>query len=222
MTKHYEILKEAFKKKIAFVFILAIICAGGLMVEKYYNSDFMVESGAFVVTAITKIDDPSVKEHPYVEFDYRALAHTNGNFDDFITANATSGKYQFNKVYGNWKALKGEKKYTWLRQHFQIKDCHNGAMEFSFRVNENEAKDTEYLKENGTDILDEFIYQTEKTLQLVRPNAKIEIMHRSMVTPEYIKLSKTSVIIKYGIIGFILGACLAMLIIFIMTLGRKR
>lgn len=222
MTKRYEILKEAVIKKISFILLLAIICAGGLAAEKYYTSDFMVESGGFVVTVITKIDDPLARENPYVEFDYDKWTNTNMNFDDFIAANETTGRYEFYKVYGDWNTLKGDKKYDWLREHFQVYNFHNGVMEFSFKVKENEAKDLEYLKEYGSDILDAFIFQTERTLQMVRPGIKMEIIHRTLVIPEYIELSKKTVIIKYTVIGFILGACLAMLIIFIMALGRKR
>lgn len=222
MNSHYEKLKEVFYKKIRIIILFSFLCACALVAEKYYTSDFMVQSGGFCITAIANINDPERMQNPYIELEYGKLIRTNSNFADFLSTTEKTNKYDFNKVYGNWKNLQGEKKYEWMRKHINVYNAHNGVVEFSIEIKENEPKDITYLKENADEIMDDFVKQSEQTINAVRPGTKIEIKRKTMTIPENIYLSKKSIMIKYGIIGFILGGCLATLVIFIKTLGIER
>ena len=222
MDKNYQILKDIFLHKIGFILLVAIICAMALSVEKYFTSNFVVQSGDFRVNAIVKIDDPESLKHPYVELDYSRLFATNNNFKNFLEENESTGKYDFSQIYGNWKNLNETKKYSWLRGHFKTYSSRNGILEFDIELKENEPKNVGYLKDKADALMDDFIKQSEKTLQAVRPGAKLEVTDKVIVTPDRVYLSKSKIIGKYAIIGFILGGCLAILILFVKTIGKRK
>ncbi len=222
MGKNYRILKEIFLHKIGFILFFAFVCAIALAAEKYFTSDFMVQSGDFRVTAIVKIDDPESQNHPYEELDYSRLFATNSNIKRILVENEKTGKYDFTQIYGNWEGLNETQKYTWLRGHFRTSSARNGILEFDIAMKENEPKDVVYLMDKADALMDDFIKQSEKTLQSVRPGAKIEVASKVIITPDRVNLPKNKLIGKYAIIGFILGAGLAMLILLVRRIGRRK
>lgn len=219
MNNRYEFLKKVFLRKIATIILVAFIGAGALILEKSLTSDFMVQTGDFAITALVKIDDPDSK-NPYIEPDYKKILESNGNYSDFLSS--YDNEYDFNKIYGNWKTLKGIKKYEWMKKHFTIVDAHNGIVEFVVQIKENEPKDVDYLSKNADNLMNDFVGQSEKTVQMVHPQAQLKIVDKAMILPENVSLSKETVITKYGIIGFILGGCFATMVFFIKALGKQR
>lgn len=222
MDKYLELLKKTFIKKIGIILLVGILCSLALMFEKNRSSDFMVESGAFCITCLTKILDTE-DMNPNFEFNYGKLIETNTNMNDFLEVTEGNNKFDYNKIYGNWRTISGIKKVDWLRDHFRTYTAHNGgAWEFSFFINENEPKDVAYLDENASAFMRTFIDQSEKTIKLVRPNAKIEILKETIISPENKVLPKKRILIKYGIIGFVLGVIIATMMFFVKTLGKNR
>lgn len=219
MNNRYEFLKKVFLRKIATIILVAFIGAGALILEKSLTSDFMVQTGDFAITALVKIDDPDSK-NPYIEPDYKKILESNGNYSDFLSY--YDNEYDFNKIYGDWKTLKGIKKYEWMKKHFTIVDAHNGIVEFVVQIKENEPKDVDYLSKNADNLMNDFVGQSEKTVQMVHPQAQLKIVDKAMILPENVSLSKETVITKYGIIGFILGGCFATMVFFIKALGKQR
>lgn len=219
MNNRYEFFKRVFLRKICIIILVAFIGAGALILEKSLMSDFMVQTGDFVITALVKIDDPDSK-NSYIEPDYKKILESNENYSDFLSS--YDNKYDFNKVYGDWKTLKGIKKYEWMRKHFTIADAHNGIVEFVVQIKENEPKDVDYLSKNADNLVTDFVGQSEKTVKMVQPQAQLKIVNTAIILPENVSLSKGKVITKYGIIGFILGGCLATAVFFIKALGKQR
>ena len=220
MNNQYEFLKSIFLHKVSIIILVAFIGAGALILEKFFTSDFMVQTGDFVITALVQIEDPDSK-NPYIEPDYKKIIESNENYSDFLTSYDTDEKYDFNEIYGDWKTLKGIKKYEWMRKHFTIVDAHNGIVEFVIQIKENEPKNIEYLNNNADNLMIDFVGQSEKTVQMIHPEAQLKIVDKAMILPENVSLSKGKVITKYGIIGFILGGCLSTAVFFIKALGRQ-
>lgn len=222
MDKHLELLKRTFIEKISIILFVGILCSMALVFEKNRSSDFMVESGDFCITCLTKITD-SDDMNPNFEFNYGKIIETNTNMNDFLEVTESNNKFDYNKIYGNWRTISGIKKAKWLRDHFKTFTAHNGgAWEFSFLVKENEPKDVAYLNKNASEFMRTFIDQSEKTIKLVRPNAKIEILKETIISPENKVLPKKRILIKYGIIGFVLGVIIATMVFFVKTLGKSR
>ncbi len=221
MDKHLEILKKTFINKIGIILLVGVLCSMALMFEKNRSSDFMVETGSFCITCLTKISD-SDDMNPNFEFNYGQIIGTDSNLNDFLDITERNNKFDYNKIYGNWKTLAGMKKNDWLRKHFRTYNAHGGSLEFSFKVEENEPKDVAYLTENAGEFMQTFIRQSEQTIRLVRPNAKIEILKETIIKPENMVLSKKRILLKYGIIGFVLGILIATTVFFVKTLGKTK
>lgn len=111
MDKYLEILKKTFIKKIGIISLVGILCAMALMFEKNRSSDFMVETGSFCITCLTKISD-SDDMNPNFEFNYDQIIGTDSNLNDFLDITERNNKFEYNKIYGNWKTLAGMKKMT--------------------------------------------------------------------------------------------------------------
>lgn len=107
MNNCYELFRRVFLRKIGIIILTAFIGSGALILEKSLTSDFMVQTGDFAITALVKIDDPDNK-NLYIEPDYKKILESNENYYDFLSS--YDNKYNFNKVYGDWKTLKGIKK----------------------------------------------------------------------------------------------------------------
>jgi len=222
MLDHLNLLKSVFFKKIGIIVLFGILCSGALVFEKNRTSDFMVESGDFAITSLTIITDSDKNVNPNFEFDYRKIIETNTNMNGFLKNTETDGKFDYNRIFGNWKTLVGVKKADWLREHFRTFPAHGGVLEFRFMLKENEPKDISYLKENAGQFMKEFIKQSEQTIKLVRPDASIRIVNETIIAPEYKMLSKKDLLTKYGIIGFVLGIIVSSLVVFVLTLGKKK
>ncbi len=221
MDKHLVLLKRTFIEKIGIILLVGVLCSVTLVFEKNRSSNFMVETGDFCITCLTKITDAE-DMNPNFEFNYGQIIGTNSNMNDFLEVTEGNNKFDYNKLYGNWKTLAGLKKANWLRGHFRTYNAHGGAWEFSFLVKENEPKDVAYLNKNASEFMRTFIDQSEKTIKLVRPNAKIEILKETIISPENKVLPKKRILIKYGIIGFVLGIIIATMVLFVRTLGKNR
>lgn len=222
MFGHLDLLKSVFLKRIGWIFLVGIICSGVLVFEKARNSDFMVESGDFSITSLTIISDSDKNLNPNFEFNYGKVLETDTNLSGFLERTEKNNSFAYERIYGNWETLVGLQKVRWLRSHFKTFNAHGGVIEFAFLIKENEPKDVDYLKENASRFMQEFIKQSEQTIKLVRPDVSIRIVNETVVVPEYKQLSKKEVLTKYGIIGFVLGVIIAALIAFVMTLGKKK
>ena len=222
MDKHLELLKRTIIEKIGVILLVGVLCSLALVFEKNMSSDFMVETGDFCISCLTKITD-SDDMNPNFEFDYGKIIETDTNMNDFLEVTESNNRFDYNKIYGNWRTISGIKKAKWLRGHFKTFTAHNGGVwEFSFLIKENEPKDIAYLDENASEFMRTFIVQSEKTIKLVRPNAKIEILKETIISPENKVLPKKRLLIKYGIIGFVLGVIIASMVFFVRTLGKNR
>ena len=222
MFEHLDLLKRVFLKNIGIIFLVGIICSGALVFEKNRTSDFMVESGDFSITCLTLISDTNKNMNPNFEFDYSRLLEMDTNLNGFLERTEKNNKFNYNKIFGNWKTLVGLKKVQWLRSHFKTYYVHGGVLEFAFLVKENEPKDIVYLKENVGRFMQEYIKQSETTIKLVRPDVSIRVVNETVIAPEYKQLPKKEILTKYGIIGFVLGVIVSSLVFFVMTLGKKK
>lgn len=56
----------------------------------------------------------------------------------------------------------------------------------------------------------------------IEPSASIRVIKTDAVYPEVVTISKKQTVLKYGMIGFVLGLLLSSVSILIWTLGRKK
>ena len=62
----------------------------------------------------------------------------------------------------------------------------------------------------------------DEFIQKIEPSASIRVIKTDAVYPEVVTISKKQTVLKYGMIGFVLGLLLSSVSILIWTLGRKK
>lgn len=77
------------------------------------------------------------------------------------------------------------------------------------------------MKANSNELLREFIACSDEFIQKIEPSASIRVIKTDAVYPEVVTISKKQTVLKYGMIGFVLGLLLSSVSILIWTLGRK-
>lgn len=216
-----QVLFNVYLKKIWLILLIGIICAVLLVIEKNINSDFMVESGDVIITKVVQITDSHTENDikPFdAETDYKGLLYTNYNVRKFLQKTS----YDINKLNGNWEVMNEPDRLNYIRQIIGINKFHNGNYEFVLHIPRSIPKDVPYLKENGNEILDEFLNVSLLTIKECDNNGKMKVIGSDNVYPSVIHLSKKTVLVKYGIVGFILGCFLTILILSIYTMTQKR
>lgn len=63
---------------------------------------------------------------------------------------------------------------------------------------------------------------SDEFIQKIEPSASIRVIKTDAVYPEVVTISKKQTVLKYGMIGFVLGLLLSSVSILIWTLGRKK
>lgn len=212
--------RNQFVRKLCFVFLSGLVCSVALTLEKSQTSDFKIESGNFVTTAFCVVNDSREGLNSNYEINYGNIINSNSNLKRFLRNTANTINYSC--INRNWESLVEDKKLTWLRDHMKTYPSHAGIIEFVFYLNENEPKDIEYLKNNANQLMDSFIATSAATIKSIRSESTIKVIDKTVVLPEYRILEKKQILIKYAIIGFVLGAILSMLVLLIAALGRKK
>lgn len=218
MNQLRQLLVELYRKKIIIV-LCAVLCAAALAFEKYYFGEFVVRTGTYYTTAVVHVDH--LKENDN-SLKAERLLRTTENLYSFIEKNEKNGPISFNRLDANWDKLDKNGKITWLQKYISIYNFGYDTYEILIKLDSFVPKDANYLKANSNKLLHEFIACSDEFIQKIEPSASIRVIKTDAVYPEVVAIPKKQTVLKYGMIGFILGLLLSSVSILIWTLGRKK
>ena len=218
MNQLRQLLVELYRKKIIIV-LCAVLCAAALAFEKYYFGEFVVRTGTYYTTAVVHVDH--LKENDN-SLKAERLLRTTENLYSFIEKNEKNGPISFNRLDANWDKLDKNGKITWLQKYISIYNFGYDTYEILIKLDSFVPKDADYLKANSNKLLHEFIACSDEFIQKIEPSASIRVIKTDAVYPEVVTISKKQTVLKYGMIGFVLGLLLSSVSILIWTLGRKK
>ncbi|MBS5582981.1 MAG: hypothetical protein KHX20_10475 [Megasphaera sp.] len=218
MNQLRQLLVELYRKKIIIV-LCAVLCAAALAFEKYYFGEFVVRTGTYYTTAVVHVDH--LKENDN-SLKAERLLRTTENLYSFIEKNEKNGPISFNRLDANWDKLNKNGKITWLQKYISIYNFGYDTYEILIKLDSFVPKDANYLKANSNKLLHEFIACSDEFIQKIEPSASIRVIKTDTVYPEVVTIPKKQTVLKYGMIGFILGLLLSSVSILIWTLGRKK
>ncbi len=209
------------KRKWWFIVLLGILFSSGSAYEKSISDNWTVQSGNVVITKIFTVEGSDKY--------FTALYNQKFDIDKFcdlyqIQKNmikTTDGKYDYNEFNLNWKNLNEAQKYDWLQSHFSINDFGLGTYELVFRLNENEPKGIVYIKKEAKNFLNDYFYVLIVELKKLEPNLKIKNIDEIEVYPTEININRSSIIIKYAIIGFLAGCLFGIVILLIKEMSYR-
>lgn len=219
-NQHINFLKQAFVKNIIIIIIVGILCSIALGIEKTYFTNFVVQSGDYVSTTIIRINDGSNYDKSNIEFDYKALLNTTSNLGNLL--DKTDKIIDYNKFNANWSTLDNNEKIQWFQKEINITPLNKGVYEITFTLDKNVPKNVNYVKKNINEFLTIYLQQSEESVQKIYPDAHIEIINSKEIMPNVTEINKKTIVVKYAIIGFILGAMACTLIVFVISLAKRR
>lgn len=217
MNQLRQLLVELYRKKIIIV-LCAVLCAAALAFEKYYFGEFVVRTGTYYTTAVVHVDH--LKENDN-SLKAERLLRTTENLYSFIEKNEKNGPISFNRLDANWDKLNKNGKITWLQKYISIYNFGYDTYEILIKLDSFVPKDANYLKANSNKLLHEFIACSDEFIQKIEPSASIRVIKTDTVYPEVVTIPKKQTVLKYGMIGFILGLLLSSVSILIWTLVEK-
>lgn len=214
------IISSLYRKGII-ILLCGAIGGGALIAEKWYTTDFVVMTDDCYTTDIIKFTDPEAV-NVFNEFKYDTLMKTTDNLSSFIKDLDGPSGVNMSRFNANWERMTLKDKIDWLNKNIHIISLQNGVYEIVFDYSASTPKNLSYLKDNNDKVINIFENQSERLVREVKPNANIDSVSRSNVYPQQVELPKEKTLIKYGIIGVVLGMMLALLAIIIKFVGERK
>lgn len=187
------------KRKWIYILLSGILFAVLFMGFKYYTKDSytIAPNGDVLITQTIKIDNYKDKND--------AL-----KYDKYFTSNTylygfyenTKEKYDYNMIAPGWTNKTESQQMEWMKKHILVNYYGAGRIEISLDIKRSEAMNLDYLKDNGKNYVADFIdyLNTKDSL------GEYQIINSVVSIPNSLSVSSRGVVIKYGIIGFVLGA----------------
>lgn len=198
-------------KKWYILLLCGIICSATLMIEKYYTTNFITKSGDYLFGYSLKIDDAQ-NNNPL-----RYSSYVKDPLNRKIFLDKSTRLFDYTKFDIQWNNKTFNQKCAWLDLHVKVHEYGNGYYSLLFILNSNDPKDEEYVEKNGKRYIDEyFLY-----INSIRPEDILQKSDYTEIKPVIHQISKASVLIKYGIIGFFLGIMVVMTALFGIKIVRR-
>ena len=109
-----------------------------------------------------------------------------------------------------------------MQKHIHVVDIHSGVIQFIFTLSADDAKDYEYIKLYGTKYLDEYISFAESRINQITPQSQFKEVSTYTLEPKLLANDKNIIIIKYGIIGAVLGTIIGVVIVFLISIRNEK
>ena len=206
-----HIVRVVLKKRFAYIILIGVLFAGSFVVWKNSFSTFTVVDGDFIVSSI--IESPKYQDRQdFLKYD-KYLTSTTSIMNFYAQ---TGEQINYEKLCSGWQSKSDFQKEDWLKKHFKAFYFGDGKMELQLRIMASEPKDISYLKDNGSNIINAWI----KYINEIDSNKQFSIKENYSSTTKQVPVAKSKILMKYGVIGFVLGLLSAFLI-FILNGIRK-
>ena len=192
--------------------MLAAVCAAG---AKYLFTPDISLKGDFIYSRVIKISDPNK-----TEFNYTGLATGNASYFNFIK-NTDNQTFDYNKVYSNWNRIDDRKKVEWLQRSIRIRGYKDNTFEFSYLIPSSNISDLPYLEQHAAGWMDSYMRNAEQMIQKARPQATIQTVKSSFISPKVIKNDKQSIMVRNAVYGFIAGIFLSTALFIVKKAGAS-
>lgn len=210
----YDVLiaaRNVIKRWWLMIIVFSICVAIGFCGYKEIEGNYVVQSDDILIGRQIQLSD-YIDRQDRLQFD---KLDTSGTLlYDFYKTSET--QFDYEKMLPGWENKSNLEKIKWLKKHLVVHDYGAGNIEFRFDLLKSDAKDLNYVKANGEKYLDSYI----AFLQEKKIIGDYAVKNQMTVFPESEIINKKGILIKYGIVGFILGAVLTFTILFIKELRK--
>ncbi|WP_295357268.1 hypothetical protein [uncultured Succiniclasticum sp.] len=216
MDERFVVIKNAILKKLGVIILCGLVCAGLLVLEKAFFTKFVIQAGGPVTGEyIVSVVNPKDRSNPKKQLNYPAVMHSDANLAGFITLLDKERHFEFVKLNPNWNRLTDVQQRQWLRQHVRIQNYQRNNFRILYNLRQAEVYDLAFLEKNSRLFMDSFIQQTNRTVKKIKPGPVVKVVSRNFSYPKELPLDRNDILIKYGIIGFVFGMLLAILVVIV-------
>lgn len=205
------VAKTTIKKRWFGIIVSGIIFAIIFCSYKEYKGDYVIQSEDILIGKQIQLVDYTDRQDR-IRLD--GLTRTRTVLYDFYI----ESKEQFNylQMIPGWGNKSDSQKIDWLEKHIKVNDYGAGNLEMRFDIMKTEAKDLAYLKENGEKYINSYVefLKSKNIITTYKTNAEMAVFSTTEI------INKKDVLIKYGLIGFILGSVFMFTIYLIKELRR--
>lgn len=208
-------------KKWYVILICAVICAGGLYFEKSQVHTVVPQTGDMTYIRVVKFNTVPVftTNQTSTEINVTNLMKAWSNLtelDSQIEAN-----FDMSKMNAEWDKTADSQKMKWLGGHFRVQNIGPGLYELIIQFSKKDMKDSQYIKDNSTDLMNMYEAYFSKSAALVTKDTNLSTVKEFQNINEDRVVSKKAIEKKYAIIGFILGALVGVVIVIVWN-ARER
>ena len=205
------VMKNMVKKRWLHIIAAGIISTILFCGYKEYRGNYVIQSDDILIgKQIQLIDYPDRQDR----IRFGELSRTWTILYDFYLK--IKDQFNYDRMIPGWENKSDYQKIDWLQKHIKINDFGAGNLEIRFDILKAEAKDLTYLKENGEKYVDRYLNFLKEENIIDSYKVKKEMV----VFPASEIINKKDVLIKYGVIGFILGSAFIFTFFLIKELRR--
>lgn len=208
-------LLDIIRKNILVILAVGILAALLLSGVRWMFSDNTVKTGDYTFVRMVRVENDEENNQFVVD----AFLNSATNYYHFIKNTPEEG-FDFASVDSAWKRKNVNEQMNWLKGKIQISSFRGNAFEVVIHFDPNITNDVEYLDRHGDFLADNFVKQSEKTIQEVVPNVSFSVVSSEKTIPLVIEKNQKSAMVKTGIIGFFVG-CIGMAAIMFLHSLRK-
>lgn len=203
------VMRNTIKKRWLIIFIMGIIFAVGFCGYKEFRGNYVVQSGDILIgRQVQLIGYPDRQD----SIKFKDLNTSGTILYDFYME--SKDQFDYEKMIPGWSGKSDYQKVEWLKKHIKLSDYGGGNLELRFDLMRTDPKNLNYLKENGERYTDSYL-EFLKTKNII---GEYKINGQMAVFPTCENIDKKGVLVKYGIIGFILGSIFMFTILLIKEL----
>lgn len=208
-------LLDIIRKNIFVIVVVGILAALLLSGVRWMFSDNTVKTGDYTFVRMVRVQNDAENDQLTVD----AFLNSATNYYHFIENTPEEG-FDFTSVDSAWKRKNVNEQMNWLKGKIQISSFCGNAFEVVIHFDSNITNDVEYLNRHGDFLADNFVKQSEKTIQEVSPNISFSVVNSDKTIPQVIEKNRKSTLVKTGIGGFFIG-CIGMAVIIFLYRLRK-
>lgn len=185
-------------KKLLVLIITGVIVSCLFMGFKYFNKTTytLAPSDDILIGKTLKLTD---YRDSYDVLQYNKYLKSPSFLGSFIEE--TEEKFDYNKLAPGWNKKTNLQKVSWIDKHIIVSYYGAGRIEIQLSIKQSEPMDLNYVSSHGEHFLDSFIYFADKKDAL----GPYTVITSVDLIPEKNITSNNKVVIKYGMIGFVLG-----------------
>lgn len=208
-------------KKWYVIFLCALLGAGGLYFEKKQVVPAIPQTGDMTYIRVVKFEQIPTETLMGTSTEIRMNALVNAWLNLSSLTTRMDNHVEMQKLNPKWTDLAQSQKFKWLTGHFRVNWIGPGMYELIFSMKKNEAKDADYIKANHENLIGEYEDYFKESAGMVTNDTSLTTVKNFELIEEAGIPTAPQVEKKYGVIGFVLGALVGVVIVMVWD-ARKR